>query len=355
MLVCFCASHINNKHRYVYFGLMLKSYLAQTEASKLIVVLSATDPKLLAMSIDLLEHCKAKGKHGNHIEYIVFEGKQFVKYKHAVETYKSQLGPDQWVFFTDDDDLWHPQRVQCFSALPSVMEKKLANRDDHMILQVNAIAEPVQSNHPLMVPKFVQEISLTDGVDRAIQYEIVRSKSEDSLREYVTYFMKFKVMKAFFEIAPDALLEHKYADMAFVGALNRSFQHSIIRYPDPSLWMYFYRSNVDVEQVCQHGDLRSLKLFEGMQAECDALNLTKDEESCLLTTLNCLECEGIVTSLKTANLDQILTDAFKTLCVNSYHVTMNQLKNKIAPFIKQCVKTNSKFFEDCTRFKVVVK
>jgi hypothetical protein len=347
MLVCFCASHINNKYRWSFFGFMLKSYFSQSEDSKLIVILSAADPELLRFSIDLIDHCKSKGK---DIEYIVHEGKQFVKYKHAVETYKTKLSPEQWIFFTDDDDLWHPQRVQMLASL--LTGEKLANQDDHMLLQFKEVLEPVNAQRLDLVPDCVQNIATCDKVDKAIDLKLVQI-ANNPIGEYVTYLMKFKVMQAFFDVAPRAVLEHKYADIAFVGALNRSFRYTVIRCPDPSLWMYFYRANAKVEQVCQSCDLASLRIFAGMQDEHDKLQFTEQEDSSLLTTLNFFECETLKTPLKTVNVDQTLKDIFK-VCVKKYKVTMRQLKDRVAPFVKQCLKRNKEFFEDCASLKIVV-
>lgn len=248
-IVCLCASHIVNIKRLVFLGAMLRSWEQQSSKCKLIIVLSAADERLYAGAMKFL------GKYSpDDLRVIKHEGKQFEKYKYAVEQLRGEMTEDQWIIFTDDDDLWHPDRVKFFDSFTGT-------EFDFSIVRVQRIAENLNTSS-------AQLYLTTKHIDDALktnQLEII-----DTQPNYVNYLIKFKLLDEYLSSCPEHILSHKYSDMAFCSYMNRTQQlPEIAMWQAEDNWMYYYRLHEDIGQI----SLLPRKSFvvESLNTEVNAL------------------------------------------------------------------------------------
>jgi len=108
-MIALCASHIDSKERLVALDHMLQSVSAQTHHIEMYISISG-----------IQEHqCHEIIKHRSawlHVTFREIHLTQFEHYKLLCEDLKSEkIDKDTWCIFTDDDDLWHKQRVEKYT------------------------------------------------------------------------------------------------------------------------------------------------------------------------------------------------------------------------------------------------
>lgn len=236
-VLCLCASHINNMTRLAYFGCMLKSWHDQIDARKdpvkckMIVLLSAADKRLYDGAVKIAE----KYLEDDQLRIWEVEGRQFEKYKVASERLLKELNANDWLIFTDDDDLWHKQRVEFFNFFTS---------DDHShdVVRVMRICENLKTVTE-------QNYTIAEHIDKALaedKLDIV----DETQTNYVNYMVRFHVLHNFFTAVSPILLKHKYADMGFCQYLNTKFELPEVSMYNETNWMYYFRMNKDLGQTC---------------------------------------------------------------------------------------------------------
>jgi hypothetical protein len=105
-----CASHISNKDRFFLFEKMLTSILYQTVKTTLHISISYA--KELENDTDNFIRKWSNG------QIIFYKRKcvlaQFRHYSLLLEDLQEILDPDSYILFTDDDDIWAPNRVEIY-------------------------------------------------------------------------------------------------------------------------------------------------------------------------------------------------------------------------------------------------
>ncbi|KAJ3360474.1 hypothetical protein GGF31_003235 [Allomyces arbusculus] len=176
-----------------------------------------------------------------HTERLV----QFEHYRYLLSL--PEIKSYDWVMFTDDDDLWHPQRVEIMQActeLPSecmylthslqfkefdVAERKLMGRFDANII------------HYEKLPEFLFE-SL-EG------YDIAKSGIN-----YVNAVYRTSIVERFINSVPDVLLKHRYCDVLMTYSIVHSTipgRHLDVR--DDPYPLYYWRLDSSYDHVCSAG------------------------------------------------------------------------------------------------------
>lgn len=114
-IVALMASHVACRKRLGMMQECLESWRIQEGERPRMVVLVSTAPELAAEVVALLLDYRAKTG-ALEFRYSSERRSQFEHYKDYCELQRSQTA-DQWVMFTDDDDLWHPHRGLIYRQL----------------------------------------------------------------------------------------------------------------------------------------------------------------------------------------------------------------------------------------------
>lgn len=177
ILIACCASHMDHSMRLDRFKIMIQSWATQTIKIPLCIIMSYETEELKNQAETL---CNEIVRLNADLTLTLFMSKnkrpQFMHYAKLLEVLKSRIDMDQhWIMFTDDDDTWHPSRVEAY-------QKSLLKATSTMIFLKNVLTS----------------------------CSIERGQCPD---EYVHYIVKVTALEHFMQSADKDLLAHKYADM----------------------------------------------------------------------------------------------------------------------------------------------
>jgi hypothetical protein len=228
-LLCLCASHIDTEKRLQHFDLLLASVSAQRNANfKLFLGISFADNDIKKQVVELLERNNA-----DTIHTFLFSKPQpqFVRYKAIMNALrnKGHITPERegntYLAFSDDDDLWSPQRMSILYAGAQRLH-----------------ADPRNPNYTFTRTQFTAEVEKWE-ITRWDQLPTTRGRSTcwfDRPREYSDVVCKFTLFTHFFQLASAELLAHPYCDLVFKEWIGKNTIHLRI---DLLLPIYFYRRN----------------------------------------------------------------------------------------------------------------
>lgn len=108
-LICLIASHINSIQRIDHFMKLLDSIDNQTMKVDVYISLSH-DKKICGQNLNNLVH-RLRTTHTLYLHE--YPKKQFEHYTYLTSVIN--LPDHSWVIFSDDDDFWHPERVQSYA------------------------------------------------------------------------------------------------------------------------------------------------------------------------------------------------------------------------------------------------
>lgn len=263
--------------------------------------------------------------------YCPHDGSQFEKYKELVHC----VDPEEWVMFTDDDDLWHPDRVKAFldAAQGGSNVVRIKN------LAMNFGAEKQTYKTATEVSEAIEQLSVDNRVDRS---------------SHVQYMVKAKVLKDFLEAANVA---HKYCDSALCHFLNA--RHDVLT-KETDCWMYFFRSHPG--QVCKQP--RHSVLVDKMTTELqvtvnlfESVTKLSNAREALLTPLHymfdrlelCISNEGFAEVDQQGCLDEAFKMFYKvrdTDAPTSSHRGMSSIiRMCLWPFVEDCLRRHQAFLQ----------
>ncbi|CAE7457047.1 P4H11 [Symbiodinium natans] len=175
---------------------------------------------------------------------------QFQHYARLRESLKRHIQPsDQpWVFFSDDDDLWHPRRAQEY--VHAIQDRP----DDVPVVHSRVHLSPGLGPR-LPLDATATEVTRMEA-DGLLRLAISAEEEEPGLfgtatGEYFDAAAKFEVFDEFFDRHNDQVIANKFADIRFRTHLLRGGASRVYRFlpsggtaqspeHDHLPWMYFY-------------------------------------------------------------------------------------------------------------------
>lgn len=242
-IVAMMASHIGNAERLAWFRVCLRSIIAQSHATSVAVSWSAATEALASKTRCLLSETMLRTEVVSREQPRPLS--QFEHYRaltKQLEQTEDTGESSHWVIFSDDDDLWHPERSGVYSSL-------LADSDGNMSV-VSAVCPWYVSDPDGRRPSSVEEVNawLKEGtavIKGGLSEKVLKDASvHGNDEEYWMYAVRRRALDKFFEDATDSLLACKFCDMAF-RSFVRGFggsagQTVYIQNGPQSPWMYFY-------------------------------------------------------------------------------------------------------------------
>lgn len=231
MLIALCASHINNTHRLQCLLSMIKSWREQTLQCKLFISLSydtvQITKKILLQSLPSCEDL--------HINIRDCPLRQFEHYK-MLSDEVSLDHTDAFVIFSDDDDVWHPDRVKTFSKCLRLFQFGL------LYMYCPMYAEQIEK-------RGTDDVMTSHGVTIHLEKGEVKTIEEwTGYGNYVSYVLNIKTLLAFMQQCPPYILSHKFCDMFFLKFIRLSLGQQYAPIPTDN-WMYYYRHGGQTDSV----------------------------------------------------------------------------------------------------------
>ena len=290
-LVCFLACHISQPHRIETLRWTLNSFAAQRAAplppATLRVSYSASP--VVADGVRAMLQEAAQRNPSLAVYERAAPQSQFEHLRTLTREAIAFPTPPEWIYFSDDDDLWSEHRHKLFhdacraaDKKPSVHavcctrkarpEKKEDDADDD-----GSPAEGVDggASYVTRVPDAAAARALVaSGAARLTDLEAFDLSVESfNMDEYFDYAVRLDVLTSFFKLAPNALVKHKLCDLAFIsshvkakasGSLNSGVggaskgAKTIQRFtPDaPDEFVYFYTRQENAPYVMSAANAR---------------------------------------------------------------------------------------------------
>ena len=132
-------------------------------------------------------------------------------------------GGDAWVLFSDDDDVWHPDRATAYRAAAN------AARADASCVVCSRLARPAGG-----------AAAPADAAAVAAAVAAGRAATTDAYDEYFSYCCRRRVLDAFFAVATDDLRRCQYCDVAWYRYLTSREASRAFAPRDARNWLYFY-------------------------------------------------------------------------------------------------------------------
>lgn len=297
-IMALCASYINSETRLKHLFVMLSSWVNQAHMlCSMYIGVSITDEGLLKQFKEKFE--KFKKVHSEELNGISLVAsiskkqlKQFQQYKRIIDECASLIKINPWIIFTDDDDIWHPNRLVMYDyAIKNIASQNLVDVD-HI-------------NCPYYVESVgidAKDYSTYTDVDKGIREgTIIKSKSGAN---YVFSCVRMERLHYFLKNANDELLDCAYADTRFCHFIQsegrergKRSMHLTECWQDG--WMYFYRHVSDpLGSITNNKDKLPdcLSFSSELKAKFENLQLEPKKKQQIISLLNFIElsiCTGI--------------------------------------------------------------
>lgn len=237
-LVCLCASHIKNTLKLKKLQNMLISWNDQHEKIKLIISISYDD--------DIKQEFINTLSEITHYEHLIIhvektQKKQFEHYEIICKKYEEYL-KDKWVIFTDDDDIWLPDRSATFINLIK------SNPTVEFILYPFIYSSNIYCNNSITV------MSLVDNV-------FTKSRA-DNVSEYVCFCVRFHNLKNFTTekntiivdkdnnvMKREDIISHDFSDRYFIAFLKITSKSNYKKITDDTLSGIYYYWNTKYSPI----------------------------------------------------------------------------------------------------------
>jgi hypothetical protein len=202
-LVCLLASHIDSWERLDALRRLLKSIRAQTFTGFTLHISWSAEEHLREAASALLS--LSNKDLGAVVRMQISKLSQFEHYRCLFSTTMASETGD--VFFSDDDDIWLPQRAEYI----------------HYMLQA-------RESYGQRVAFCMHDYLQCDGT-------VEKVCSDAYVIEHWSAIVKVGVLEAFMREAHPKLLEHRFADMAFTTYL-RTLPGEVLKIQTPPLYLY---------------------------------------------------------------------------------------------------------------------
>ena len=217
-----CASHIGNVRRASYMRSMLRSWSRQTWRPHMYLSIS-WDEHVTPIVERVLHEMEAE----EDLTILRQGQKRMSQFEHYNDISKRLSGDDTWVFFSDDDDLWHEHRAAV------LMSSVLSASDDILSIKMSGTV--------------TGKVGGETSADIWGALEAGRMHALEAIQEeYWMYSCRLGALKDFVGRASPELLAHPYCDMYLVKYLKYSegFKTGLMSLPPGVEWLYAYRDDV---------------------------------------------------------------------------------------------------------------
>eukprot|EP00746_Dinoflagellata_sp_MGD_P120526 gnl/MRDRNA2_/MRDRNA2_56014_c0_seq3.p1 gnl/MRDRNA2_/MRDRNA2_56014_c0~~gnl/MRDRNA2_/MRDRNA2_56014_c0_seq3.p1 ORF type:complete len:348 (+),score=65.03 gnl/MRDRNA2_/MRDRNA2_56014_c0_seq3:248-1291(+) len=235
------ASHIETEERLVRFEHALNSVVHQTDVpDEVMVSYSAGSAEMLRRVRSLLESVSLKMPKSIHVFQEQAEPRSQCMHLSLLVSLLP-TGPAAsrtWVFFGDDDDLWHPMRTNGYRA-----EAKEAQSQIDIDAVVSAVkCRPNPLHAPESAPSTVKEVDSLLASKTALVTDI-REQDAYNLEsfgqpEFFDFLVRASMLRQFFDETPEVVVQHRFCDLR----LRTFLAERPVRLlePPPGVWQYYY-------------------------------------------------------------------------------------------------------------------
>lgn len=208
-LVCIIASVIRDTRRLRYFRMLLDSIVAQKVFPTQLIISVHIDPSLTPDWDALFRGLPASGV---LICKQMRAKRQFVQIREMLGRIKHISGKETFVMFSDDDDLWHPQRAAVYFAYYDLVdEQTLRMTSSFVVREYTASSQGPPCTACLAHNEQNVDAMIACGCVNITSY----SDTENRLYEYHQYAVRPLVMEAFFKQYAQLVETNRFADMQF--------------------------------------------------------------------------------------------------------------------------------------------
>ncbi len=282
-MLALCASHVSSVPRLKALTEMVASWRGQLGEVPLRLSVSC-EPSLARLTERVVERLMAEhGAHGLLVEFVGTERRsQFEHYRELARSSPRREGT--WVMFSDDDDIWHPQR----SMHVKLGAERAASDGGMLSLRVGgAVAGELARGTAEEV-----ERAMESGAMAALE-----GTGKDD--EYWMYACRLTTLLDFVQRAGEKLIKSEYCDMYLVKYLRFSVGYRSLQVPlsTTARWSYAYREMPRLRRATTRDDPRTLEeqvalLYATMPlGRQDALNMEKKARGMGMTQK--MESEGM--------------------------------------------------------------
>ena len=212
-LVCFLASHTTSAARAEQLGWLLDSVAAQQPHPPPMYVSWSAAADVEHVVRETLERVRWPALQHVH------QPKKLTQFEHLRELVRAaQEHAPEWVYFTDDDDLWSEQRHALFARFC----RDADTRTTAVVCTRKARPVAVVTSSCIRRSADVRA-ALASGEARLTDLHALDLNVESfNMDEYFDYAVRFRAFEGFFRRAPSVVIRHKLCDLAFISELRRA-------------------------------------------------------------------------------------------------------------------------------------
>ena len=237
---------------------MMASWGRQSERVKLFLSVSV-DAIMVDATTAALERLRAE--HGDWLHTRMFTAKrsQFEHYLALAMQAKEMLGSKVWVMFSDDDDVWHPERTakywECARALDSGGDAMKGANGEPVLAMRDGRA--VAGDLPPGIP------GTAEAVDAALEAGTAMKMLTGPNDEYWIYACRLPTLLDFVMRASPRLLRCPFCDMYLVKYFKRTGYAVMEQAPETGVgWSYAYRGVPGMRRSVAATSLTDVNLLE---------------------------------------------------------------------------------------------
>lgn len=200
-LIALLASHVDSEARLASLRRCLESVDAQTERPVRFLVSTSTSPRFAEAAVAIVEGSACVDEHVHQGSVSLPQFEHYRRLRDIVREREEYL-EDVWVFFTDDDDLWHPDRCSSFLAAVESVHRQVQRH-------VQAVCSCVHLRPPNSDLLCRNAAEVTQVLSEMI------NGSQAFGAEHIDLCVRYSTFSAFFEEHCTRVVRHVLADVRF--------------------------------------------------------------------------------------------------------------------------------------------
>ncbi|KAL3904691.1 MAG: hypothetical protein SGILL_009969 [Bacillariaceae sp.] len=224
----FVPCHIDGLRRLNQFRECARSLVCQNGRCRIFVSISGggEDDNLCDRAMDILRVGSTLPKPvGTNMQWFVLKGPKKSQFQHfrALMPLSWVVNPSAWLMFLDNDDMYHPFRVECFQK--RVREEKADADVDGVFCGGKLLIDDLQFRSKFGDEAVIELNSILnrdDSLDGIMDVAASRDENADKdVLEYFDFCIRTKVLKRFLSITPDEILAHRFCDVRFADFVQK--------------------------------------------------------------------------------------------------------------------------------------
>lgn len=252
VVACFLATHVNELDRLDSLRNALRSIKGQTTPAQLFVSWSAADELKVATRAVLKQEGTSLTTCYMHKKPLT----QFQHYKYLAEKLRDADAQQPepvatWVLFSDDDDVWHPMRLQFYCMLLESIDVAERGRSQAVTCPWWAIRSNEAASLPAASSAEEVEGHMRDG--RWFLQDFSRYENGTEACEHWCSLVKLGRVLDFYQMAPAGLVSSTFCDVAFARFFSKGHDEDVHTFRVSYLkdqgfpWLYAYNASADLD------------------------------------------------------------------------------------------------------------